>query len=597
MQAVRQIGVILIAMKRSLIFCLSVVVASLFLSGSANATVNDFIISDYKIDYFLSKDSANRSQLKTTEIITAQFPSIDQNHGIERAIPKKYQGHSTSLKIVSVADQFGKPLEYTTYDRSDNTVLRIGNKDTYVHGAHTYVIVYSQRDVTNYFANLNRDEFYWDTNGTEWAVPISSLQVNVSIDESLHSAILPDPACYYGAFGSAKKCVIATTENGFSVQNTGLRAFENITFSQGFKPGTFSAYQKSTAEKLFIVALIASLIAIPVSIVLVAWIIISSGRISRRVKERGSIITEYLPPKDTSVTTAAGVMQKPKSVFAAQLLDFAVRHYVKIYETKSKGWFRSAEYELEIVKDTSKLKAEEREILSDIFGGDTVVGQRLALKTLKNNTAVYNRMQNNDKQLKALVRGEYGLRERNPSKTKFYRNLGFVLLAMAVFLFIPVLIIPAITSLVIAYTLWPLTDKGLALSQYIEGIKQYIKVAEEDRLKALQSPEGVAKVGSIDVNNGEQLLKLYEKVLPYAVLMGSEKEWNKRIGEYYGTTESSPSWYNSSASSFNPVAFAGAMNSFSSVASYTSASSSSSGGSSGGGSSGGGGGGGGGGGW
>ena len=111
----------------------------------------------------------------------------------------------------------------------------------------------------------------------------------------------------------------------------------------------------------------------------------------------------------------------------------------------------------------------------------------------------------------------------------------------------------------------------------------------------LQSPEGVEKIGSSDPGDPAQLVKLYEKALPYAVLLGQEKEWTKRIGDYYEASDSSPNWY-SGNTAFNAAVFATAMSGFTSSVSATSASSSS-GGSSGGGSSGGGGGGGGGGGW
>jgi uncharacterized membrane protein len=127
----------------------------------------------------------------------------------------------------------------------------------------------------------------------------------------------------------------------------------------------------------------------------------------------------------------------------------------------------------------------------------------------------------------------------------------------------------------------------------------YIKTAETDRLRMLQSPNGAEKLGApIDTNDARQLIKLYERVLPYAISFGQEKEWNNRLGHYYETLNESPIWYaGHNNAAFNAVALSSAMSSFNTAASYSDPSSSSSGGSSGGGSSGGGGGGGGGGGW
>ncbi|RYF29034.1 MAG: hypothetical protein EOO17_03070 [Chloroflexi bacterium] len=94
-------------------------------------------------------------------------------------------------------------------------------------------------------------------------------------------------------------------------------------------------------------------------------------------------------------------------------------------------------------------------------------------------------------------------------------------------------------------------------------------------------------------------MKLYERVLPYAILFGQEKEWGDQMGRYYESIGSQPEWYSgaNNSSLFNAAVLSSAISNFNTAASYTSASSSSTGGSAGGGSSGGGGGGGGGGGW
>lgn len=131
------------------------------------------------------------------------------------------------------------------------------------------------------------------------------------------------------------------------------------------------------------------------------WAIARYSKQSNRTNEMGTIVPEYLPPRDQSVTTAAEVIDSPRAVLAAQLIDFAVRHYIKIYETKEKTFWSNADYTLEIVKDISTLKDEERELLSDLYGGSTAVGTKLEMKKLQNNTALYTRMQDNPGKLKS----------------------------------------------------------------------------------------------------------------------------------------------------------------------------------------------------
>jgi uncharacterized membrane protein YgcG len=563
----------------------------------AAATVNNFEIQDFQIDYYLSRDNAGRSILKTVESISASFPQIDQNHGIERAIPASYDGHTTSLLINSVADNAGRGYKYTTYESSGNTVLRIGDASSYVHGRNTYKITYTQRDVARYFSNTNSDEFYWDTNGIDWAVPINNLSVRLHLDHNLAAKVTNKQQCYVGAAGSTEACTITKTDDGYTASTSLLHPYENTSVAVGFQSGTFTPYQPSLTERLTTIWLMTVAITGIASFILIIWFIIRYYRRSNRTAETTTIIPEYVPPPDTSIATASTIAQKSGHMFSAQLLDFAVRHYIKIYQTREKKWYRQANYELEIIKDVSDLKSEEREILRDIFG-DPTVGARLDLATLKNNTAVGLKISDNQTKLNKNIAGKYGLRTKNPVQSAWFKRNAATALIIAIITLSPPLLLAAIVAFICALLLKPLTDKGLALTHYLKGLELYIKTAEVDRLRMLQSPEGAAKLPEpINTNDKRQLIKLYERVLPYAVMLGQEQEWNKRLGQYYESVGESPTWLASNNTAFNAVVFSSAINSLNSVATYSNPSSSSSGGSGGGGSSGGGGGGGGGGGW
>lgn len=575
-------------------------VAAIFLgslSGSpVSAGVNDYTISSFKADYHLSRDNENRSRLTTREVIIAQFPNFDQNHGLERAIPQSYDGHSTSLRITSVMKRDGSAWNYSTYESNDNLVVRIGDEDKYVHGQQTYVITYEQRDVTRYFADTKSDELYWDTNGTKWQVPIEKLSATFRVEGAITEKLSGNTACYVGSVGATDSCEVTRGDNTFTVEAAQLNAGENVTIALGFQSNTFAEYQPSLFEKVFGYILAAWIGVSVVAVGLMIWMGVRVSRLSNRTSELGTIVPEYIPPNDTSVTTAASIVGSGTMTFAAQLIDFAVRHYIKIYEIDKKWVFGSKDYELEVIKDISSLKAEEQEILRDIFSGKTAVGTRLAMSSLKNNNSVYMSALDNDKKLKELVRSQYGLRAKNEQRSRQFSRLGWVFLVASIVSLNPFLLAAAIFAFVGGATLWPLTDKGLALHRYLKGLKLYIEVAEEERLKMLQSPEGAQKTQATDPNDPKQLVHLYERVLPYAILFGQEKQWNAQLGKYYESLSTRPDWY-SSNTAFNAAVFGSAMSSFSSTSSYTSASSSSSGGSSGGGSSGGGGGGGGGGGW
>jgi uncharacterized membrane protein YgcG len=149
---------------------------------------------------------------------------------------------------------------------------------------------------------------------------------------------------------------------------------------------------------------------------------------------------------------------------------------------------------------------------------------------------------------------------------------------------------PILTFLPFSVVYWLLvskrrySQKGKAVLAHLKGLEMYITLAEKDRLEFLQSPKG-ASLKPSDVS-GRQVLKLYEDVLPWAILLGLQKQWGQVLTDLYKQQES-PQWF--IGTSFIPQS----LSSFD-RALATSLAVSSTGGSSGGGSSGGGGGGGGG---
>ena len=59
----------------------------------------------------------------------------------------------------------------------------------------------------------------------------------------------------------------------------------------------------------------------------------------------------------------------------------------------------------------------------------------------------------------------------------------------------------------------------------MDGLKLYIEMAEADRIKLLQSVEGAD-------TSAKGIVKLYEKLLPYAAIFGLEESWMKEMKEY-----------------------------------------------------------------
>jgi hypothetical protein len=85
-----------------------------------------------------------------------------------------------------------------------------------------------------------------------------------------------------------------------------------------------------------------------------------------------------------------------------------------------------------------------------------------------------------------------------------------------------------------------LTGKGSELNAYLRGMAMYIELAEKDRLDFLQSPKGASlKPSEVE---GRNVLKLYEEVLPWAILLGLHQQWNGVLNNLY-EKDGAPVWF------------------------------------------------------
>lgn len=566
------------------------------LTSVAHASTADFRFTRFDADYYLGSDSEGRSTLRTVEKLVAVFPEYDQNHGIERVIPKTYQGHTTSLGIVAVTDGDGRALPYATYDSGDNKVIRIGKSDAYVHGSQTYVLTYTQRDVTLSSSKDERAEFYWDTNGLLWSQSFDSVTARVHIAQSLLPTLTKDTACYQGAEGSTERCTISTDGAIITATANNLQANQNMTIAIGFTLGTFRGYQPSLWDQIVAAWMMSLVVTSIIGFVAIFWLSFKYSKASNRTKELEPVAPEYIPP-NVSVLVSAQIGDGTHADTTAMLIDLAVRHYVTITQTAEKTMFKQAEYDLELVKSATDLREEEQAFVVTMFGNMNV-GSILKTKTLKQNYGLYSKLQSNAMLLTKRIKGALGLRAKKTDVARSFRTPGLICIVAGILTISPLLFIAGIVAYVCGWLIMPLTDEGLSLRRYLAGLKMYIEYAEKDRLKALQSPEGAEKTGvRIKDDNDKKLVGLYERTLPYAVLFGQEKEWNKQLAVRYEESGMTPGWY-VGQSAFNAAVFSSAMSDFTtSMNSYGASTSSSSGGSTGGGSSGSGGGGGGGGGW
>jgi len=610
----------------------------------------DFSFRSFHADFRLGRTADQHATLAVTETLVALFPQSDQNHGIIRDIPATYGSADLQTDVASVVDGHGRAVPYQQSDQGGFIQLQIGSADTYVHGATTYVISYTQRDTIRHFSDTADDEFYWDVNGTGWGQPFGTVSAKVTVAPEIAAALNGHTACYQGPEQSTTPCESGVQSTGaptpaptaaatpspaatptsdaasapavFTASATNLAAGENLTIAIGFASGTFvdvssdpvdngDNYTPTPVTGGEVAGWLLSLLGFPA--VAVATI---GGLIARRnktQKARGIIVPQYTPPDGIDIMAAAELIGKPSTRIPAQLVSLAVRGKTKLlgYPVDSA---RSADYSVQLV-DRTGLTGYEPMVVDALFG-DKKVGATRDLKRY-GDTALADKLQGVLELVPVWL-------EDNGAYAGTQRTVGSVVtLVVTAVLFLVALVaaisggsgglafafvsllaggIGVIAALVGVGGVKKLSDKGAAWNDYLLGMRMYMQLAEQDRLRVLQSPKGAERV---DVGDGTQLVKLYEKLLPWAIIWGIEDQWSKVLEIELQRTGTTPDfWVGQSA--FSSVLFSSMLSGIGTSTlpvptSTTSGSgsgwSSFSGGSFGGGFSGGGGGGGGGGGW
>jgi uncharacterized membrane protein len=565
-----------------------------------HADVNDFVITNFTADETLSKADP-QGELHIVEHINVNFH--DYNHGILRAIPNSYKKHRLLLRVNNVTSDPGASGTVSKYTQNNNTVLKIGDPDRTITGAHEYVIDYTLRNVITFYND--HDELFWDINGDGWAQPFEHVSVRLHLPADAQTS--RSPVCYTGTFGStAHDCAVALVPRQHLLTASTfapLSGYQTLSIVTGFKKGYFhpSTWQESVGEygpdiAGFLVALL-----LPLAPAWLLWF-----RYGRDPKGKGVIVPEYGPPEGLGpieVGTLIDFRTDNKDITAA-IIDLAIRRYITIIEEKKERKLRKdvTTYSLRLENNGyGELNEFERAIMNALFTGSGP-GELVDLSTQKyklNSTATL---------LRSTVKKSLDTRGYFNASPITLKRIGRALLIGFCMVIGGVIasaldggrgyLIGAIAGLVLAGVcmafLASRTEKGVAAKEQVEGLKMYLEIAEKDRIKMLQSPN--ARYAANTAHEPTRTVELFEKLLPYAMILGVEQQWAKQFENIYRTP---PDWYSGNWNTFSVVYLVSGLNSGmgQQVNSAFSSPSSSSGSGFGGGGAGGGGGGGGGGGW
>lgn len=589
----------------TLFFALLLAVCSLAQgAGAARADVQDFKYRGWAVEVVISQDAKGHSQAQFTETLTPVFPDTDQNKGLVRGLNKRYLNKELHPRDISVETVDGESVPFTTEDEADALVVLIGD-DNYVHGEQTYVLRYKMSNVVMRRDDGSADEFYWDVLGSAREQLVEQFFATVKFEGEAAGALNGNVRCYVGKAGDDRECDTQQDGSLILFGSSDVAGGEGVTVAVGLEPGVFKspAQKDAAAEALGY----SPLWLVPAGAVAAVGALF--GRFVRRKHARtarGVVVAQYEVPADLPPLLAAPLTGNDSAgkVAAASVLQLAVCGAIEIQDPpEAKGLlkaFANKRPVLKLVNPGAVPEALDMEVLRAFFPA-LQVGSTFQVP--KESSAFAQKMR------KLVARGHTVARERGLMRRVLPKwwvaLLGLLAIAAGVVAFvfsvrfsdgIPDFVgfvaVAGIVPIVFGgFVLLPMrlhTRAGAELYELLEGVREFIRVAEKDRIQVLQSVSGAERERVSGVN----VLRLYERLLPYAVLFDLEHSWLSALEAKYEEFDSHPLWY--PAAVYHGVhGLSDTVTDFSSaLSSSASFSSSSSGGSSGGGFVGGGGGGG-----
>ena len=544
-------------------------------AGVNAAGVNDFYFDDFTGDYYLTKDAEGVSHLKVKESVTAVFPEYKQNKGICRQIPFTNQGGEnitlpslTRANLTVTRNGAAEPIY--SIEKSGNFYNVCTGTEEYVLGRQTYTFEYEFEKVVTQFDGYQ--ELYWDTNGNGATQKFSSVTARVHFAKDVAAAYSGKTWCYVGAYGESgqDRCEISKLDDGVQYTAENLKAYESLTFDVELKDGSFVV--PAPAKDYTLVW-----IMVGAGILLVALIVAFPLRSYLKTKEKREyykryfVKPEYQPAREYTVAEMAEVyLGKKKEPKVAVMLDMIVKKQLEIIKTgdsKRNGWKVK-------VLSLADMSDEGLTLLTILNNGVTPeLNEEIEIKTRTATSRLVNLAAQYEKDLNAALVKD-GLFESG--KKGLLSSSSATIMAIMIAVVFMMVVMPNVLSeasnivsdavsqnhmvgnrvfvpvmmgmIVAAMIVWSVlsrqskryavrTMKGLEMSRYMDGLELYIRMAEADRLKFMQSVNGAD-------TSPTGIVHLYEKLLPYAALLGLEESWMKELEKYYKLDERlEPDWY------------------------------------------------------
>jgi len=523
----------------------------ILISGVSLLASASLRITDFAAQIVLDEEGT----LHVEEKLDVDFYS--PHHGIERWTPVSYrrptgENITIDLKVTSVT-QDGGEIPYTTRRSGRDILIRVGDPNRTITGAHTYTISYTVKR-----ALLFRDDYillYWNVTGNDWQIPIDHASATVALPSTVRPADVSTTS-YVGYYGSTSRGGAAMfDENGRFVFETGyLAPGEGLTIDMSI-PRDQAGIAAPTTLQLTLWFLNANKYAALPIIVLIGmfFLWLKTGKDPRKA----TIAPRFEPPRGMHPGEAGVLIDDRVDLrdISAMVIGLAVKGYLAIKELaddeegvtdKIKSFFgRSAPLDYEFIKkkeSDADLSEVEKTLYTAIF--DSAHPEARTLSSMENEFYKVLPQIKSDLYSGLIKKGYY---PHNPERTRqSYAGVGMAGIVLAIALggwsgsLYMGLAIALCGLIVLCFSpIMPRkTRRGVLVLQDILGLSEYIGRAEVERMEFHDAPE--------------KSPKLFEKLLPYAIALNLTSIWTK---QFEGLLQQSPQWYMGARPGFSPTLF------------------------------------------
>tara|TARA_R100000935_G_C2831193_1_gene165174 strand:+ start:373 stop:2094 length:1722 start_codon:yes stop_codon:yes gene_type:complete len=547
------------------------------------SSAQDFIVNKCDVDIYIKEEG----YFDVIETYDLTFNL--QRHGIYRNFVTNYDlltekgtKEKRKIKISNIEVPNYKFITNPSHfqNLSDNLQIRIGDEDVTVIGPQQYQIKYRVHNA--FLFEENQIRFYWNIKTADWNSVFEKINFAIHLPSGVESS-LDDIFVYTGYTGE-------TSDSGnFDITyNNGVFAAESVP--------KYKSYSGQNVTVLLNLPLNAVKEIKPLWpfwsdygwTIILATLLLAFYLIWNKYGKDDKTIatTSYFPPSGIDPAMAGFLIDDTEDTqdLISLIPYWGARGLIAMEQIPKKGWFGQDDTKLTKLRPLPDGAPNyEAKIFNGLFGGKYgTENNEVLISSLKN--SFYTNMLKAKIQLKKSAQIYYVAQAR---KVQTITIVGTLILSTILFF-----IFLATWGLIAALAVIPVTIFLLFMSVYLvkknalgnevlselKGFKNFIKIAEENKLKMLlhDSPN------------------YFETTMGYALAFGMFDKW---ASKFEALNVQPPSWYTSSAGSFTMHNFSNSFSKSISSAKSTMVSSPSSSSSGGGGSSGGGFGGGGGGSW